>query len=219
MKTPYFIEKIDWTELRNQKKSLLAIIEWNKIPLLNNDLEGIVALIDALQDYAVDEINIDPMHVFDFESEDERDGYTGLKDSFNNPVHEDDKITILCANCNSDNIEIKNWVNPNTDEVGDVASYGDDQDTWCNDCQSHGGVYGTTKLSPDAEIIGYQVVGIENGECDGEIHPDMDASFCIYSLSQANEMLKDNDGSWRLLTIWKGDVEEPTFCFEGNPRD
>jgi len=27
-----------------------------------------------------------------------------------------------------------------------------------------------------------------------------------------------DDLNWRLLTIWEGDVEEPTMMFEGDPR-
>jgi hypothetical protein len=211
MKTPYFIEKIDWSELRNQKTLLLETINNKAVsPMHKEALEGILNTLDALQDYAVDEMDIDPMHVFDYEQEDVRDGYVGIE-----PTMSEEKITILCSNCNSDNVEMKYWVNPNTDEIGDITSDGDDQDTWCSDCETHGGVY-ASKLIPDAEVIGYQVVSNDD---NGEIHPMMDGSFCVYSLSQAKEMLEDNDGGWRLLTVWTGDVEEPTMMFEGSPRD
>jgi hypothetical protein len=51
----------------------------------------------------------------------------------------------------------------------------------------------------------------------------MEASFCIYSLSQAKEMLEDLPGmnlfnEWKLLAIWTDDVEEPTMMFKGDPR-
>jgi len=58
------------------------------------------------------------------------------------------------------------------------------------------------------EPVGYQVV-----DKDNEIHPDMDASFCLYSLEQANEMVSTNKRKWNLLPIYEGDVEEPTFMF------
>jgi hypothetical protein len=35
-------------------------------------------------------------------------------------------------------------------------------------------------------------------------------------------MILNDDGgrdSWRLLTCWEGDVEEPTMMFEGDLRD
>ena len=221
METPENIKKIDWTDLRTQKTLLLQTINNKAVsPMHKEGLEGILALIDALQDYAVDEMNVDPMHVFDFEEEDIRDGYTGINDAFNNPIQEGNKIVHLCGNCNSDNVEMKKWVNANTDKVGDFASDGDDDDVWCNDCETHGGIYVAT-LKPDAKVIGFQVVGEEGTLKEGEIHPDMDASFCIYSLSQAKEMLEDNENGhwhWRLLTIWEGDVEEPTFIFKGDPR-
>lgn len=222
MNTPEIIKKIDWTDLRTQKTLLLQTINNDAVsPEHKEGLEGILALIDALQDYAVDVMDVDPMHVFDFEQEDVRDGYVGIEPTMSEEKT-DGRLIALCSNCNSDNIEMKYWVNPNTDEVGDISSDGDDQDTWCNDCQTHGGVYGTTKLNPDAEVIGFQVVGEEGTLKEGEIHPDMDASFCVYSLSQAKEMLEDNENGhwhWRLLTIWEGDVEEPTYMFTGSPRD
>lgn len=59
--------------------------------------------------------------------------------------------------------------------------------------------------------IGYQVVNKND-----EIHPDMDASFCLYSLKQAKAM-KGTSRKWKLLPIYEGEVEEPTFMFEGNP--
>ncbi len=58
---PEFISKIDWELLRDQK-------DW----LLNNSSNkamGIAYLIDAIQDYAVDEVGIDENVVFKFEEE------------------------------------------------------------------------------------------------------------------------------------------------------
>jgi hypothetical protein len=56
--------------------------------------------------------------------------------------------------------------------------------------------------------VGYQVV-----DKDNEIHPDMDASFCIYTLEDAEEMVSTNKRKWKLLPIYDGDVEEPTLMF------
>lgn len=69
MEAPEFIKKIDWELLKKQKQSLIAIIEWNKLPLLKDDLEGILSLIDATQDYAVDELGLDENVVFDLDKE------------------------------------------------------------------------------------------------------------------------------------------------------
>ena len=80
METPEIIKKIDWTDLRTQKTLLLQTINNKAVsPMHKEGLEGILALIDALQDYAVDEMDIDPMHVFDYEQEDVRDGYVGIE--------------------------------------------------------------------------------------------------------------------------------------------
>ena len=77
MEAPIFIQKIDWSELRNQKAILISTIE--EMRMDNNErykdnidaFEGILALIDAVQDYAVDEVQIvKAIDVYDFELED-----------------------------------------------------------------------------------------------------------------------------------------------------
>lgn len=69
METPEFIKKIDWSELRNQKRLLLETINNDSVsPEHKEALEGILALIDATQDYAVDEakiVNADDVYDFD----------------------------------------------------------------------------------------------------------------------------------------------------------
>lgn len=71
----------------------------------------------------------------------------------------------------------------------------------------------TLKYNP----IGYQVVDDKN-----DIHPNMDASFCIYSRKQAFAMIlksmTENMGSYKLVPIKDGDIEEPTMMFEGDPE-
>lgn len=77
------IKNIDWSELRNQKNTLLHIINDGFLPdeEPKDDLNGIIHLIDQLQDYAVDELNIDSIHVFDFETEEgKNDGDFKLDD-------------------------------------------------------------------------------------------------------------------------------------------
>ena len=74
MKTPYFVEKIDWSELRNQKRLLLETINNDAVsPEHKEALEGILALVDAAQDYAVDEMGLNANDVYDFEMEENRD--------------------------------------------------------------------------------------------------------------------------------------------------
>lgn len=82
------VNSIDFTELRNQKTTLLETIN-NLNAMMDvlekqgeviedreqkiNDLTGILHLIDALQDYAVDELGWDQMLVFDFDEEEKRE--------------------------------------------------------------------------------------------------------------------------------------------------
>jgi hypothetical protein len=73
--------RIDWSELRNQKRTLLQVItelekgfksgtvEGNANEVVNN-LTGILHLIDSIQDYAVDELGMNENNIFDFEQED-----------------------------------------------------------------------------------------------------------------------------------------------------
>ena len=77
-----YVEKIDWSELRNQKRALLETINYvdevdieigGREPIDTvNYLTCILHLIDALQDFAVDELDIEAIHVFDFEDEESR---------------------------------------------------------------------------------------------------------------------------------------------------
>ena len=78
MNIPNFIENIDWSLLRQQKRTLLETIEAEKggFEEMLNNLEGIVNLIDHLQDYAVDVLGIDENYVFDMELEEEREKET-----------------------------------------------------------------------------------------------------------------------------------------------
>ena len=129
------------------------------------------------------------------------------------------KTLYVCTHCNSDNVQVKAWVEPNNNNAY-VEEVEGDPLGWCCDCQLNS-VIETVELRDDAEVVGFQVVGEDGTAQEGEIHPHMDASFCIYNLDQAKSMLDDdNQGmeQWRLLTIWTGDVEEPTMMFEGDPR-
>jgi hypothetical protein len=80
METPKFITYIGWESLRTQKTTLLYLIENSKKHGLDShmcgDLDGLINLIDGLQDYAVDELGIPEMSVFDFEEEENREQST-----------------------------------------------------------------------------------------------------------------------------------------------
>ncbi|MDA3778835.1 MAG: hypothetical protein PF487_01145 [Bacteroidales bacterium] len=139
-------------------------------------------------------------------------------DSYIEQLYEDThctKTVLVCTNCNSDNVQTKMWVKANTKEVLDSAGDDSDEDSWCEDCQGHHDLE-TKTMIPRKKVIGFQV---EDANGTHIMHPDMDASFCVYNLSQAIEMIKsDNNDYWKLLTIWTDDIENPTMMFEGNVR-
>jgi hypothetical protein len=131
------------------------------------------------------------------------------------------KTLYLCMHCGSDNVQVKAWVSPN-DNHQFVDEVEGDEMGWCWDEELHSEIQ-TAELREDAKVIGFQVVGEDTTPVEGEMHPDMDASFCVYNLKQAQQMLQSNNcvdscGYWRLLTIWEGDIEEPTMMFKGEPR-
>jgi len=59
------------------------------------------------------------------------------------------------------------------------------------------------------KVIGYQV---EKNDGSHEIHPDMEASFCVYSKTQCTDMINDQDG-WTIVPIDENTIEEPTMMF------
>jgi len=129
------------------------------------------------------------------------------------------KTVHLCPQCQSDNVQIKAWVKPNQGNLfADKINYGEEVG-WCDD-EGLPTFVKIAEINADAKVIGFQVVGEDGTAQEGKIHPDMDASLCIYNLTQARKMLssKNGNGQWRLLTIWTGDIEEPIMMFKGNPR-
>ena len=57
------ILNIDWPLLREQKLSLLQMQD-GMTTKENNVIDGIINLIDSLQDYAVDELGVNPEDVY-----------------------------------------------------------------------------------------------------------------------------------------------------------
>lgn len=58
---PEFMKAIDWNMLRNQMSSLEAVTQYyrnNKVPFIPEHLEGITALLEAMHDYAIDDVEI-----------------------------------------------------------------------------------------------------------------------------------------------------------------
>ena len=179
--------------LRTQKKTLINIIDElersGNEPEKTSDLCGILNLIDSIQDFAVDVVGLNPINVFNFELEENRKDVT--------------KTVVLCKECNTDDVIIRGK------DKGFCMICGKDVETY------------TTDLKSDAKVIGYQVMGMAGHENDGQLHPDQEASFCLYSLKQARKMLKNDKilyiNEWIIVSIWSGDIEEPTFMFHGDP--
>ena len=196
MKTPELINKIDFSLLRTQKKTLINIIDElersGNEPEKTSDLCGILNLIDSIQDFAVDVVGLNPINVFNFELEESRED-----------VVKPAKTVDLCTECNTDDVILKS-----------------ERKGLCLICGKDVKIY-TAQLKADAKVIGYQVVGMAGHENDGQLHPDQEASFCLYSLKQARKMLKNDKilyiNEWIIVSIWSGDIEEPTFMFHGDP--
>lgn len=116
----YNFNQIDWAELREQKKTVLIFQEYvGPDSLLSKNLDGLLSLIDSLQDYVVDKLGVDEEMVF------------GLNDD-----KPDNVVLNVCSECGSSNVEVKKWVNPNTNKIGEDVIF-DDDDVYCNDCEKH----------------------------------------------------------------------------------
>lgn len=75
---PEFIQKIDWKLLREQKQAVSNLINRTRCTIEleeddSNALEGIVHLIDALQDYAADEMGLGDKIVFNLPEDDKEE--------------------------------------------------------------------------------------------------------------------------------------------------
>lgn len=66
-----FIEKIDWELLKKQKATLTKVVFNTQDGEVWDDLEGLLNLIDAIQDYAVEELGLDENYVFELTQENE----------------------------------------------------------------------------------------------------------------------------------------------------
>lgn len=53
--------------------------------------------------------------------------------------------------------------------------------------------------------LGYQVVDAEAQMPEGWV------SFGIYSLADCQRVIDEDEDRWQLVTIFEGDIEEPTF--------
>lgn len=72
MEHPEFIKKIDWKLLREQKQTLLEIREMSDfISQDYNSFDGLIHLIDALQDFACDEMGLAEKEIFNLNSEED----------------------------------------------------------------------------------------------------------------------------------------------------
>lgn len=117
----------------------------------------------------------------------------------------------VCNHCGSDNVQIKAWVRPNKNN----EYVKDDNETgFCDDCNLHA-IIDTCKMNVRTKVIGYQV----KLSTQDVMHPDMSASFCVYSLPQAKKMISQDPNDWQLLTIYDDTIEDPTMMFNGDCRN
>ena len=110
----------------------------------------------------------------------------------------------VCYKCGYNHVEERVFVDVNTNEITDHSN-----EYWCDVCNDDASIIdGEDK----GEIIGFQVV-----DDDNNIHPDMKGSFCVYNHVDALYMVVDDEEKWKVICIYKDDIEEPTFMFEGDP--
>ena len=65
MNAEEFFEKIDWALLREQKANLITGIELGRIDSETTDtIDGILCLIDGMQDFMVNDLKYNEMYIF-----------------------------------------------------------------------------------------------------------------------------------------------------------
>lgn len=124
----------------------------------------------------------------------------------------DNNAMYICPLCGGKNIQVKGWVLPNENFKFVEEFYDDETDCWCNDCSEN--VEPIIVDFGDENIIGFQVVNDY-----GDIHPQMVGRSCVYNLTQIREMLSDNDETWEIILIKKGELKRPKIMFEGKPYE
>jgi hypothetical protein len=83
------------------------------------------------------------------------------------------------------------------------------------DCTLHDLIIILSQLECTTTDMQKSIIGFQVWDSKGNMHPDMDGSFCVYSFAQVNEMIlnSDSDNDWGILNIHDGDIEEPTIMF------
>jgi len=125
-----------------------------------------------------------------------------------------------CPHCGSINVQEKAWVDLNSTTGSNVDSGGDLKEYYCLDCEKHFDNIEAKEFdchNGRVVIVGYQVV-MRGGALivDDTLHPEIDNFTCLLSLSQANDIIERHDnGAWELDTVYKGEIGEPTFKYEG----
>ncbi len=80
----------------------------------------------------------------------------------------ENKITWVCSNCGSKDVEVKAWVDANSLAVRDVMDH-DNQDTFCNVCNDHHGVESeddynhTEPQDPETKVFNAMQGGTDGG--------------------------------------------------------
>ena len=58
-------------------------------------------------------------------------------------VYVDESNRLVCADCGSEDVQVRAWVNPNLSVLSnDDLEFdpNESEDTWCNDCEEHSGI-------------------------------------------------------------------------------
>ena len=132
--------------------------------------------------------------------------------------HPEMKTIQMCPECNSDNVQVKAWVRPN--QNNQLVDYLNDQvtDGFCDDCHEHV-IVETAEVNVRHQVEGFQVRFASGAN---QIHPKMANDKSLYSLLDADAMLRDSTVGerWKLKTIWTADIVDPVVMFDdGDPRD
>lgn len=195
MKIQNTIVGVDWNSIKRQKQTLMTLIASEKIlgSIIVTELKEILNTLTELEGLKGDVV----------------DTTGSMSPDESIVINYKPKSIMICSNCGSDNVLTIGSINDRTQTA----------QGYCSDCCITGEIH-RSEFSETDHIIGFQVIKTK----DGELHDSITYDNQIYDISQCKDMMRLSWGtlknnSYKLLSIWNIDIDNPKVMFDGDMRD
>jgi len=98
----------------------------------------------------------------------------------------------ICEECKSTDVEQKQWVNPNTGDLGDLCSDAEATDSFCNNCEKHVNIICVKNQPILSKHTVYFLIKVET-------ESSLSLEDCIEHLSQENDYSIPSDTTVRVI--------------------